>query len=59
MRSTLFALCLLILSSAFYSCGQKESKKTNPEEEAVPETKSLTKTLDVEKPQLTFGFIKF
>ena len=58
MRSTLFALCLLILSSAFYSCGQKESKKTNPEEEAVPETKSLTKTLDVEKPQLTFGFIK-
>ena len=58
MRSTLFTLCLLFLSSTFYSCDQKESKKTSLEETAVLESKSVTKTLEIEKPQLTFGFIK-
>jgi len=58
MKSTLFALCLLILGSAFQSCGQKESKKISSEETAVPANKSTSKTLDIEKPQLTFGFIK-
>lgn len=50
--SILFSLSLLLIA-----CGGKEAKKasTNTEEETVT---SKTKMLEVEKPQLTFGFIK-
>lgn len=55
MKSTLFALTLLVLSSISYSCGDK---KPNPEAAPIAEEKSAIKTLEIEKPQLTFGFIK-
>lgn len=55
MKSTLFALTLLVLSSVSYSCGDK---KPNPEATPISEEKSAIKTLEIEKPQLTFGFIK-
>ncbi|WNH12743.1 CmpA/NrtA family ABC transporter substrate-binding protein [Thalassobellus suaedae] len=47
---------ILSVSLLLLSCGGKEKKKTVTEE-VVTET-SKTKTLDIEKPQLTFGFIK-
>lgn len=55
MKSTLFALTLLVLSGMSYSCGDK---KPNPEAAPIAEEKSAIKTLEIEKPQLTFGFIK-
>ena len=47
--SLLFSLSLLLAA-----CGGKETKKTTVEEKAKP----AAKTLEIEKPQLTFGFIK-
>ena len=47
---------ILSLGLLLSSCGGKESKKATTEE--VPAEASKTKTLDIEKPQLTFGFIK-
>tara|TARA_R110002050_G_scaffold275455_1_gene420193 strand:- start:3065 stop:4450 length:1386 start_codon:yes stop_codon:yes gene_type:complete len=47
---------ILSVSLLLLSCGGKEKKKTATEE-VVTET-SKTQTLDIEKPQLTFGFIK-
>ncbi len=47
---------ILSVSLLLLSCGGKEKKKTVTEE-VVSET-SKTKTLEIEKPQLTFGFIK-
>ncbi|MCX2680426.1 CmpA/NrtA family ABC transporter substrate-binding protein [Galbibacter sp. EGI 63066] len=51
-KSTLLLSVVLLL----FSCGGKGSKKTTSEKEVI-ET-SATKTLEIEKPQLTFGFIK-
>ncbi|OBQ55305.1 ABC transporter substrate-binding protein [Tamlana sp. s12] len=55
---SLFKKSTLILPVAvlLFSCGNKEKKQTIAEN-VVAET-SKTKTLDIEKPQLTFGFIK-
>ncbi len=47
----LFSLAFLL-----FACGGKDKKETKAED-TVKET-SKTKTLEVEKPQLTFGFIK-
>ena len=47
---------ILSVSLLLFSCGGKETKKTLTKE-AITET-SKTKTLNIEKPQLTFGFIK-
>ncbi|AJR04098.1 CmpA/NrtA family ABC transporter substrate-binding protein [Siansivirga zeaxanthinifaciens] len=46
---------ILSVSLLLFSCGGKDSKKTT--DEVVTET-SKTKKLSIEKPQLTFGFIK-
>ena len=46
---------VLSVSLLLFSCGGKDSKKTT--DEVVTET-SKTKKLSIEKPQLTFGFIK-
>jgi nitrate/nitrite transport system substrate-binding protein len=54
---SLFKKSTYILSAAMllFACGGKEAKKPT----IVVETKtSKTKTLEIEKPQLTFGFIK-
>jgi nitrate/nitrite transport system substrate-binding protein len=46
---------ILATALLLFACGSKESKK----ETTTTEVKtSKTKTLDIEKPQLTFGFIK-
>ncbi|WP_248722689.1 CmpA/NrtA family ABC transporter substrate-binding protein [Seonamhaeicola sp. ML3] len=45
----------LPLAALLFACGGKEKKKDSVTEEVVTET---TKTLEIEKPQLTFGFIK-
>ena len=57
MKSTLTKVSLF-LSVAFLlaACGGKEAKKTT--EVATEAVASKTKQLDIEKPQLTFGFIK-
>lgn len=55
MKSTLFTLFLTVLSCFLHSCGEK---KTNSEAVANLEKESTTKILEIEKPQLTFGFIK-
>jgi nitrate/nitrite transport system substrate-binding protein len=47
---------ILSVSLLLLSCGGKEKKKDGTTEAAS--TTSKTKTLDIEKPQLTFGFIK-
>ena len=46
---------ILATAALLFACGGKESKKETTTTEV--ET-SKTKTLDIEKPQLTFGFIK-
>lgn len=58
MKSKLYTTGLLCLLSLFISCGQKEDKK---QADASIESQSPTTdkaSLDIEKPQLTFGFIK-
>ncbi|NJX14175.1 CmpA/NrtA family ABC transporter substrate-binding protein [Tamlana crocina] len=47
---------ILPVAALLFACGGKEKKKAVAEN-VVAET-SNTKTLDIEKPQLTFGFIK-
>lgn len=47
---------ILPVAALLFACGGKEKKK-DVAENVVAET-SKTKTLDIEKPQLTFGFIK-
>ncbi len=47
---------VLPIAVLLFSCGNKEKKQTIAEN-VVTET-SKTKTLEIEKPQLTFGFIK-
>lgn len=58
MKFKLIAICLLTLNLSLLSCGEKEAKKTASTEAPDTAPKSVTKLLDVEKPQLTFGFIK-
>ncbi|WP_159024003.1 CmpA/NrtA family ABC transporter substrate-binding protein [Formosa sp. L2A11] len=53
IRKSIFIVPLAIMLG---SCGGKEKQK--PVTEEVVEEISKTKTLDIEKPQLTFGFIK-
>jgi nitrate/nitrite transport system substrate-binding protein len=50
IKITAFASILLAIS-----CGGKDSKKKT---EAAATTAAKTATLEIEKPQLTFGFIK-
>ncbi|KJD36558.1 nitrate ABC transporter substrate-binding protein [Tamlana sedimentorum] len=58
MKSQLIKLTsLAALSLVMFACGGKDSKKEAKAVAAVAET-SKTKTLEIEKPQLTFGFIK-
>ncbi|MEO9571823.1 MAG: CmpA/NrtA family ABC transporter substrate-binding protein [Polaribacter sp.] len=54
---SLFKKSTYILPAAMllFACGGKETKKTTTTVEAKTTT---TKTLEIEKPQLTFGFIK-
>ena len=54
---SLFKKSTYILPAAMllFACGGKEAKKTTTTVEAKT---SKTKTLAIEKPQLTFGFIK-
>jgi nitrate/nitrite transport system substrate-binding protein len=54
---SLFKKSTYILPAAMllFACGGKETKKTTA---AVEAKTSKTKTLEIEKPQLTFGFIK-
>ncbi|NMH88767.1 CmpA/NrtA family ABC transporter substrate-binding protein [Flavivirga algicola] len=47
---------ILPIAVLLFSCGNKEKKQTIAEN-VTPES-SKTKTLNIEKPQLTFGFIK-
>ncbi len=49
---------ILPLAVLLFSCGNKEKKQTETLAENTPVETSKTKTLDIEKPQLTFGFIK-
>ena len=57
MKSFITQIALLVtFTGLFLSCGGKETKK----EEKISKSEELVTTnlLDVEKPQLTFGFIK-
>lgn len=57
MKSLLTKSSLVVaLAVALSACGGKEKKKEIAE--TVVAEVSKTKTLDIEKPQLTFGFIK-
>jgi nitrate/nitrite transport system substrate-binding protein len=54
MKSTATKLSLFLFTLIMImSCGGKEKKKTE-----TTQTKSSLKTVEIEKPQLTFGFIK-
>jgi len=55
----IFTRASLLLSALAFliACGGKDAKKTTTEA-AAEEVVSKTKQLDIEKPQLTFGFIK-
>ncbi|WP_339658964.1 CmpA/NrtA family ABC transporter substrate-binding protein [uncultured Polaribacter sp.] len=55
-KKSTYILCTAIL---MFACGNKETKKEGTTTtENVEVEKSKTKRLDIEKPQLTFGFIK-
>lgn len=58
MKSPLFKSLGLIIIFLFASCGENTKKRSG--EEGVEIASALTKTrqLEIEKPQLTFGFIK-
>jgi len=58
MKFKLLTICLIALNLSFYSCGEKEAKKIAETKPSGSENTSATKLLEVEKPQLTFGFIK-
>ena len=59
MKNTLLKSLFFSISLILVSCGGKSEKKQSGEEVAqLEETTSKTKQLAIEKPQLTFGFIK-
>jgi nitrate/nitrite transport system substrate-binding protein len=49
------SIYILPIAMLLFACGGKEAKKATTN---VVEKTSKTKTLEIEKPQLTFGFIK-
>ena len=53
MKTMVTKATLVLFTLLMVSCGEKEKKKTD-----VVKTKSKTKQLEIEKAQLTFGFIK-
>ena len=55
MKSTFVKVTALATLLLTISCGGKDSKKKE-ETKATPEVSALL--LEIEKPQLTFGFIK-
>ncbi len=55
MKSKLLSISFVVLSCLIYSCNDK---KPTSEVAATPEKETSSKTLEIEKPQLTFGFIK-
>jgi len=58
MRTILKKSSLLVATVfLLVACGGKDAKKASTET-AIEEVASKTKQLDIEKPQLTFGFIK-
>ncbi len=58
MKTTLTkATMIALLAMTLFACGGKEAKKAEATEETTEST-SQTATLDIEKPQLSFGFIK-
>ena len=57
MKSILKTSFFLSATILMVACGGKDAKKTNTETTAK-EVASKTEQLDIEKPQLTFGFIK-
>lgn len=54
MKSTFLKVLNLLLVLALAACGGKAKKETAE----IAEAKASTSTLEIEKPQLTFGFIK-
>lgn len=59
MKNTLVKSFFVSILLVLHSCGGKSEKKQSGEEVAeLEETTSKTKQLTIEKPQLTFGFIK-
>ncbi len=57
MKTRLLKLMALFTSLFLFACGGKDTKKT-ASETVTEESASKTQQLDIEKPQLTFGFIK-
>ena len=57
MKSILKTILFLSATIMMVACGGKDPKKATTET-ATEEAASKTKQLDIEKPQLTFGFIK-
>ena len=58
MKTTVFKTLAVIALLALTACGNKEPKKATEEATATTTSESKTKKLNIEKPQLTFGFIK-
>jgi len=60
MKSKVFKALTIVVVIFLGACGGKESKKEveGTETEATEVSDSKTKQLEIEKPQLTFGFIK-
>ena len=57
MKTTTLKTLVLFALVIFVSCGT-ETKKTSEAKSEETTTESKTKKLEIEKPQLTFGFIK-
>jgi len=57
MKANLFKTIAAIVLLTLTACGGSEKKKET-KEAATPTTESKTNKLKIEKPQLTFGFIK-
>lgn len=57
MKTNLFKVFALLIILSINACGGKEAKKEKPTKETLA-TNTATKSLEIEKPQLTFGFIK-
>lgn len=58
MKANLFKTIAAIFLFTLTACGGSEKKKDTKETATPTATESKTKKLSIEKPQLTFGFIK-
>ena len=58
MKLSVLKITLVIFSIFFTACGGKETKKATGTTQSPVSIESKTKKLDIEKAQLTFGFIK-